>query len=266
MNKNIYTLPTDKPSKKGDIVVWNGLKIWNGIGKPPHHNQNIYITNDEEIKEGDYYIDFTSDGLKIEHFKTKDDWVLVGICDSKKIILTDNKDLIKDGVQAIDDEFLEWFVAHPSCESVEVESMINMVQFTPREFIYKIIIPKEEPKQETHLTWWKSLSTWYLKTKMMKKYGYDSKLVAEDIDLHPDDIKYIWEKEIKQETLEEVAKKQWGNVHRTGVLGFIEGAKWQAERMYSEEEVRLMLSESFKASQEGYDITSDSIIEQFKKK
>jgi hypothetical protein len=39
----------------------------------------------------------------------------------KKIILTDNKDLIKDGVQAIDDEFLEWFVKNPSCESAMVE-------------------------------------------------------------------------------------------------------------------------------------------------
>lgn len=27
----------------------------------------------------------------------------------KKIILTTDQDLIKDGVQAIDDEFLEWF-------------------------------------------------------------------------------------------------------------------------------------------------------------
>ena len=41
---------------------------------------------------------------------------------------------------------------------------------------------------------------------------------------------------MKQETLEEAAKKQWGNIHRTGVLGFIEGAKWQQKRMYSEEE------------------------------
>jgi hypothetical protein len=43
---------------------------------------------------------------------------------------------------------------------------------------------------------------------------------------------------MKQETLEEAAKKQWGNVHRTGVLGFIDGAKWQAERMYSEEDLK----------------------------
>jgi hypothetical protein len=39
----------------------------------------------------------------------------------------------------------------------------------------------------------------------------------------------------------------------------------QNKKMYSEEEVRLMLSESFKASLEGYDITADSIIEQLNK-
>ena len=37
----------------------------------------------------------------------------------KKIILTTDKELIKDGVQAIDDDFLEWFVKNPSCEEVE---------------------------------------------------------------------------------------------------------------------------------------------------
>jgi hypothetical protein len=39
----------------------------------------------------------------------------------KKIILTTDQDLIKDGVQAIDDEFLEWFVKNPSCEEVEIK-------------------------------------------------------------------------------------------------------------------------------------------------
>ena len=38
----------------------------------------------------------------------------------------------------------------------------------------------------------------------------------------------------KQETLEEAANKQWGNVHRTGVLGFIEGAQWQSKQNQSE--------------------------------
>ena len=58
-----------------------------------------------------------------------------------KIILTTNKLLIKDGVQAIDDEFLEWFVKNPSCEEVDIN----------RDWGYpKIIIPKEEPTQELH--------------------------------------------------------------------------------------------------------------------
>ena len=86
--------------------------------------------------------------------------------EGKKIILTDNKDLIADGVQAIDDEFLEWFIENPSCEEVEIDCRLTIkengiqelmkdeyYQKFPEElpncvFInhYKIIIPKEEPK------------------------------------------------------------------------------------------------------------------------
>jgi hypothetical protein len=32
------------------------------------------------------------------------------------------------------------------------------------------------------------------------------------------------------ETIEQAAERQWGNVHRTGVLGFIDGAKYQASQ------------------------------------
>ena len=88
----------------------------------------------------------------------------------------------------------DWLSFNPQCK--QTESCSNSLS-------KKCICPKEEPKQELHLNWWKSLSTWYLKTEMMKKHGYDFKLVDEDIDLHPDDIKIIWGKEQKQETLEE---------------------------------------------------------------
>jgi hypothetical protein len=40
--------------------------------------------------------------------------------------------------------------------------------------------------------------------------------------------------EPKQETLEKVAKKQWGNVHRTESIDFIAGANLQAERMLTD--------------------------------
>jgi hypothetical protein len=64
-----------------------------------------------------------------------------------KIILTTDQDLIKDGVQPIDNEFLEWFVKNPSCKWVEVKPILSN---NGRAFYgYKIIIPQEEPKQET---------------------------------------------------------------------------------------------------------------------
>ena len=149
--KNIHILPTDKPTWLHKSLLTNILRKSSSCINNMRQAQgmNIYITNDEEIKEGDYYIDFTSNGIKIEHFKTKDDWVLVGICGSKKIILTTDQDLIADGVQAIDDEFLEWFVKNPNCEKVEVNEWKVSPLVDDKIFGYKIIIPKEEPKQET---------------------------------------------------------------------------------------------------------------------
>ena len=55
----------------------------------------------------------------------------------------------------------------------------------------------------------------------------------------------IPQEELKQETLEEAAEKQWGKLaiinDRAAVIAFKAGAKWQAERMYSEEEVYKLL-------------------------
>ena len=82
------------------------------------------------------------------------------------------------------------------------------------------------------------------------------------------------EKELKQnkkETLEEVAEKIADNFEepnfKAGVIyGFIEGAKWQKEQMYNEEEARSI----WKAGQEywktsGDSITFEELTEQFKK-
>ena len=47
---------------------------------------------------------------------------------------------------------------------------------------------------------------------------------------------------MKQETIEEAAEKFVNNTrYRNYKVLFIEGAKWQAERMYSEEEVYKLL-------------------------
>jgi hypothetical protein len=128
--KNIHVLPTDKPSRlhkynfEGFALSKETLN-WKEA-------YNIYITSDEEIKENDYI----TDGYLV--WKWKDDSSLLG---RKKIILTTDQDLIKDGVQAINDEFLEWFVKNPSCEDVEVK---NPLIANVSDFGYKIIIPSSE--------------------------------------------------------------------------------------------------------------------------
>jgi hypothetical protein len=229
--KNIHLLPTDKPSR-----------VYKHLGRELKHtvryfeqkgllciNQNIYITSDEEIK-GDwvYYENGDLKGIyKIVNSQRPKTMVL------KKIILTTDQDLIADGVQAIDDEFLEWFVKNPSCEEVEVENEKVHVGWEPdysyedlgidgsknvyHDF-YKIIIPQEKPKQET---------------------------ILEQIDQNNPVTRGSTALVYKQETLEEAAdtyaKKQYGNScgareeRKISKEDFIAGASWQAERMYSEE-------------------------------
>ena len=220
--KNLHILPTDKPSRlAGSEYITNvqgidkrvfKFKLWNkfidnkdlkAVGYIPH---NIYITSDEEIKEGDYVITPTNDIIQ---------WAKVFQPIGKKIILTTDAYLIKDGVQAIDDEFLEWFVKNPSCEEVEVEKekviLGQVAGTTYTDFDYKIIIPKEEPTEKA-----KQRAANYMSLKGA---------------LEP-----------KQETLEEAFEK-WADQQSQKGVGYDKidvlqfGAKWQAERMYSEEEV-----------------------------
>lgn len=152
--KNIFVLPTDKPSR---LYLSNYGKELNLSGYPLRYyttGQNIYITSDEEIKKGDWFInDCESDAisilykcLEIKQFEyIRSEFDQHDFKDCKKIILTTDQDL--DGVQAIPDEFLEWFIKNSSCEEVEVviEKFILQHLFKPQEyrFRYKIIIPKK---------------------------------------------------------------------------------------------------------------------------
>ena len=136
--KNIHILPTDKPSSLY-ILGNNELKLRYTIDLPIDPdiavNLHIYITSDEEIKVGDFVYSKRGFIGKFGEFENS------YFDECKKIILTTDQSLIQDGVQAIDDEFLEWFVKNPSCEEVDIN----------RDWGYpKIIIPKEEPTQELH--------------------------------------------------------------------------------------------------------------------
>ena len=119
--KNIHLLPTDKPSRLVQRRITKEL-MFSSMNNPQlWNNVNIYITSDEEIKEGDCFLS------KEEIVHNNWGWNF----GDKKIILTTDQDLIKDGVQAINDEFLEWFVKNPSCDKVEVEQILDACNGLP---------------------------------------------------------------------------------------------------------------------------------------
>jgi hypothetical protein len=198
--KNLFLLPTDKPSRLylfeerlilGDLVT----VVFKNSGAV---NQNIYITEDVKIRTRGWYIyDNEIYCNSIDEIHSLNTNVF------KKIILTTDKDLIKDGVQAIDDEFLEWFVKNPSCEEVEVVSAktIPALQLTGNGHCWwKIIIPKEELDY----------------TALLQPVG------------------------TKQETLEEIVNKL--SIKEAKDLDlFLKGIEWQQERSYSEEDMLKML-------------------------
>jgi hypothetical protein len=120
--KNIHVLPTDKPSR---FYFNNNDKCFQlcEVSKkstPLKINQNIYITSNEEIKEGEWF--YSPKLVDAQKFLDRRDW--------RKIILTTDQALIKDGVWGIEDGFLEWFVKNPTCEYVELKG-------------YAIILPGE---------------------------------------------------------------------------------------------------------------------------
>jgi hypothetical protein len=237
--KNIHLIPTDKPSRLMIDTIENKFYF-----QPILHDKtvnvlthNTYITNDEEIKDRNYWV---TNGKEV--FKPLDfpEYSLEYVNRYwEKIILTTDQDLIKDGVQAIEDEFLEWFVKNPSCERVDVNDWMSTngtiafggdKRYQICNHIHnKIILPKEEHPNQ------------------IKCYcGHTTMCDCSPLD------------EAKKETLEEAAdieriamdklKNKWGHLYTFGYpqrpfptnyendlnnikIGLYEGAKWQQERM-----------------------------------
>ncbi len=227
--KNIHVLPTDKPSRlhfDSELFISPKYQLSNSINSIVQ-GKSIYITSDEEIKEENltkeiYVIDTQTNNIgkltcknrffkgssKLIEVEWKNKQNIWNYYHIREIILTTDVDLIADGVQAIDDEFLEWFVKNPTCEEVEINKIYNDygetdifdLVCTSHSFKYKIIIPKEERERGITIT-------------------------------------HIG----KQETLEEFANKVYPFYRDVELREAIElGANWQQEQdknKYSEEEV-----------------------------
>ena len=130
--KNVFVLPTDKPSRVYLIKSNNRLGLTStnpeymenfGSGT---QNQHIYITSAEEIKDCFVINTHTNEVYFLEGYYGMQPSV-------KEIILTTDGDLIKEGVQSIDDEFLQWYIKNSSCEEVVIEQ-----PFTPSSMVYGI--------------------------------------------------------------------------------------------------------------------------------
>jgi hypothetical protein len=235
--KNVFLLPTDKPSRLQLNVNTKKLILFDNIQSNNESvhltTQNIHITSDEKPKVGDWgYCKSRNKICKvtgISKWTHKDDYSIdldnenyfIHHSYCKKIILTTDSTLIADGVQAIDDEFLEWFVKNPSCEEVEVEidyskSVMN--------YSYKIIIPnlevwKDVPEfegyyQVSNLGNVKSLS------RTILGRGKHNTLLKE--------------REPYWDLVDKKAEQNNSIDLDAYAKGVLDGVKWQQERMYSE--------------------------------
>jgi hypothetical protein len=262
-------LSTDKPSR-----LWkNNLKRRFELDEFPSQHptgiaKNIYITNDEEPKSGDWCYN------SIENTVYQKKIYQISFAYEYKIILTTDPDLIADGVQAIPDEFLEWFVKNPNCEFVKVIGELDEVDpqiYVDYSYNYKIIIPKEE-------------ANYNMKQEIldeMKRIEEQKQKVICTNDVCQGEcgscnfMTLVNVEEPKQETLEEVAERMWNdpNEELTSKISFIKGAKWQQEqdkKMYSElvdllERLRTIYKEDCDLDIK-YDKKRLEFIEQFKNK
>jgi hypothetical protein len=209
--KNIHILPTDQPSRlyleygDGDLCLAN-----NPLPQTSRsNNQHLYVTSDEKPKQNDWCLHDGVVYIMRNHMISRPSY------NAKKIILTTDPTLISDGVQSIDNDFLEWFVKNPSCEEVKIEDYGTLYNFR-----YLILIPQEEPKQEFLL---------FDKERANTITSEGQKTVRE------------LQNTIQQETLEEAAKEFYPPTTTDLICSpklvrdaFLAGAKWQAERMYSD--------------------------------
>lgn len=121
--KNVYLLPTEKPSVLGRFIDTNNLFLRVSNDIPRGENVNIYITSDEKIKNRDWCL------YNKNHNSRNPDWILTrcGEIESeemhpisegklllwmKKIILTTYQDLISDGIEQISENVLLKIVKH----------------------------------------------------------------------------------------------------------------------------------------------------------
>jgi hypothetical protein len=252
--KNVHILPTDQASRlvKINSTLFFGKNEREMLSEPSLDivAQHIYITSDELFKENDWVLNTDTSEL----YKADADDVLVDKKDidwyadfNLEVIMTNDPTLISDGVQAIDNDFLKWFVKNPTCEFVEVKRNYLSSKCLKCGFIENHDEVDTEDCPKCHNTTYEHL---YKNEIIIAQEEQKQHLINI---MHDDEELGLYE-EPKQETLEEAADKwvfetnghKWSNNDDTAgdnYGSFIAGANYQAENMFSEEEVDLLVNE-----------------------
>jgi hypothetical protein len=217
--ENLYLIQSNKPTR---LYEFGGIVVLNAEPISAFRNQDLYITNDEEIKEPCWCWDILQKKIYWVHDTIPE---YPTICNYfKKIILTTDKDLIKDGVQSIPDEFLEWFVNNPNCNKVEV-ILDEDIDFDENKWIdtYHIIIPEEDTEKRVYV-----MEEGYL---VLKEESKQETLGEDD----KNTLRIEFETIIKTKTNSNVEFLLESN--NNNYIKWLE-AKWKSEKMYGDEDLR----------------------------
>ena len=160
--QNIYIFETNKPSKIIGATIYSlellsevndeSMSAWNV-------NKNIYITFKENFKVGGYFLPKghlhphkLKEFNKVSGDLESENGLCYDITKCDAIVLTTDEDLIKDGVQAIDDKVLEWIIKNPTCKFAKVEKVVKDISTRVSDDIkypnlevvfYEVEIPKK---------------------------------------------------------------------------------------------------------------------------
>ena len=215
--KNIFLIPTPKESRLWRYLDSNKLRFDN-ISTPNSNectkcsNEYVYITSDSKFVRDEYI----TDGIEVMKATPKlvDAQGLVDRRDWKKILMTTDPELIKDGVHPIGEDFLKWFVENPTCIKVEVVyGLFNPMgrQVDPNDlgqnhskcvWKYKIITTKEEPKKvltEEDIFNQKDIDavTDYINKEQQKQHLIDMMESDEELGLYDEKIEDIELEEVR---------------------------------------------------------------------
>lgn len=130
--KNLYLLPTENISKLAQSFFDKSFQYdpdyYYTLEKEKTIPYQMYIVSNEEIEdhtESCWCLDTKDKSIK---YYEKSSQSLYNYISYRKIILTTDHSLFKEGIQDITEKFLKWFVKNSNCDFVNIELYLRTAQ------------------------------------------------------------------------------------------------------------------------------------------